>query len=54
MAGVVGIEPTHGGIKTRCLTTWLHPSEELTIMRRGGRFSRKFSGSLIGGRSEGG
>ena len=26
MAGVVGLEPTHDGIKTRCLTTWLHPS----------------------------
>src|SRR5262245_32236651 len=26
VAGVVGIEPTYGGIKTRCLTAWLHPS----------------------------
>ncbi|SUZ85897.1 uncharacterized protein METZ01_LOCUS38751 [marine metagenome] len=25
MAGVVGFEPTHHGIKTRCLTAWLHP-----------------------------
>ena len=25
LAGVVGLEPTNGGIKTRCLTTWLHP-----------------------------
>lgn len=26
MAGVVGIEPTHVGVKVRCLTTWLHPN----------------------------
>ena len=26
MAGVVGFEPTHDGIKTRCLTAWLHPN----------------------------
>ena len=25
MAGVAGFEPAHDGIKTRCLTTWLHP-----------------------------
>lgn len=25
MAGVAGFEPTHDGIKTRCLTAWLHP-----------------------------
>jgi hypothetical protein len=25
MAGVAGFEPTYGGIKTRCLTTWRHP-----------------------------
>ncbi len=25
MAGVAGIEPANDGIKTRCLTTWLHP-----------------------------
>lgn len=25
MVGVVGIEPTHGGVKVPCLTTWLHP-----------------------------
>ena len=27
MAGVAGFEPTNGGIKTRCLTTWLYPKE---------------------------
>lgn len=26
MAGVEGFEPSHDGIKTRCLTAWLHPS----------------------------
>jgi integrase len=25
LAGVAGFEPTNGGIKTRCLTTWRHP-----------------------------
>ena len=25
MAGVAGFEPAHHGIKTRCLTAWLHP-----------------------------
>ena len=25
LAGVAGFEPTHDGIKTRCLTAWLHP-----------------------------
>ncbi len=27
MAGSVGFEPTHDGIKTRCLTTWLRPNK---------------------------
>src|SRR5262245_11033975 len=26
LAGVEGFEPPYGGIKTRCLTTWRHPS----------------------------
>jgi hypothetical protein len=25
LAGEVGIEPTHHGVKVRCLTTWLLP-----------------------------
>jgi hypothetical protein len=25
MAGAAGFEPTHDGIKTRCLTAWLRP-----------------------------
>jgi hypothetical protein len=27
MAGEVGFEPTHHGVKVRCLTAWLFPSE---------------------------
>lgn len=27
LAGVAGFEPTNGGIKTRCLTTWRHPND---------------------------
>ncbi len=26
MVGTEGFEPTHDGIKTRCLTTWLRPN----------------------------
>jgi hypothetical protein len=26
MAGAGGFEPPHGGIKIRCLTTWLRPT----------------------------
>src|SRR6187401_725087 len=26
LAGVEGFEPPNGGIKTRCLTAWRHPS----------------------------
>jgi hypothetical protein len=26
LAGVEGFEPTHDGIKTRCLTAWLYPN----------------------------
>ena len=31
MAGVAGIEPANDGIKTRCLTTWLHPIRLLKL-----------------------
>src|SRR5579862_6533367 len=34
-AGVAGFEPTHGGVKVRCLTAWLHPSARV----RQGRLS---------------
>jgi hypothetical protein len=26
VAGVLGFEPRNGGIKIRCLTTWLYPN----------------------------
>ena len=42
MVGMAGFEPTHAGIKTRCLTAWLHPSEKIwflgVIKKRGGLF----------------
>jgi hypothetical protein len=28
IAGVKGFEPLHGGIKNRCLTTWLYSMEQ--------------------------
>ena len=27
LAGVVGFEPTHDGVRVHCLTTWRHPSK---------------------------
>jgi hypothetical protein len=33
MAGVAGFEPAHDGIKTRCLTTWLHPNNVLRFTK---------------------
>ena len=35
MAGAAGFEPTDGGIKTRCLTTWRRPN---TIIITGGKW----------------
>ena len=34
MAGVVGFEPTHDGVRVRCLTAWLHPSGRVLIRSR--------------------
>ena len=31
MAGVVGFEPTDGGFRVLCLTTWLHPNIQLDL-----------------------
>ncbi len=31
LAEVAGIEPANDGIKTRCLTTWRHPSNFKTV-----------------------
>ena len=33
LAGVAGFEPTNGGIKTRCLTTWRHPNKKRSSVR---------------------
>ncbi len=27
MAGMAGFEPTHDGVKVRCLTAWRHPND---------------------------
>ena len=32
LAGAVGIEPTHDGIKTRCLTAWRRPNKFLNLL----------------------
>jgi hypothetical protein len=49
LAGVAGFEPAHDGIKTRCLTTWLHP----IILNRSIRASQRvmnvvhFAGAIV-------
>ena len=30
--GVAGFEPTHNGVKVRCLTAWLYPTNERRLM----------------------
>lgn len=35
MAGTVGFEPTHGGIKTRCLTAWRRPKSNQLLFISG-------------------
>ncbi len=35
LAGEVGIEPTHHGVKVRCLTAWLLPSIHFLLMVEG-------------------
>ncbi len=32
LAGMGGFEPPNGGIKIRCLTTWLHPNRRWAIL----------------------
>lgn len=32
MAGTVGLEPTNGGVKVRCLTAWLRPNIFTTLI----------------------
>ncbi len=32
MAGVAGFEPTNGGTRNRCLTTWRHPKTTMNYI----------------------
>ena len=34
MAGTVGLEPTNGGVKVRCLTAWRRPSVNVGLQRK--------------------
>ena len=43
VAGVEGFEPPNGGIKTRCLTTWRHPSVETLLETTAGRVSHNLA-----------
>lgn len=36
MVGMVGFEPTHNGVKVRCLTTWRHPNKEDFLLNSAG------------------
>ena len=42
MAGVAGFEPTNVGTKSRCLTTWRHPNNNIkfSLLPPGGRMVR--------------
>ncbi len=42
MAGVVGFEPTHGGVKVRCLTAWRYPN-----IRNPADYSEKYGKSKL-------
>src|SRR6516164_9726537 len=46
LAGVEGFEPPNGGIKTRCLTTWRHPSTRARAQNSAGAHLTAASGSL--------
>jgi integrase len=45
LAGVAGFEPTYGGIKTRCLTTWRHPNSGARASARYSNLARRNSSS---------
>ena len=40
LAGAPGFEPGNGGIKIRCLTTWLRPKARRTILADAGQINR--------------
>ena len=46
LAGVEGFEPPNGGIKTRCLTTWRHPSSLHSILTRSATSHAAANGSV--------
>ena len=31
LVGVAGFEPANDGVKVRCLTAWLYPSEQVLV-----------------------
>ena len=41
LVGTEGFEPTHDGIKTRCLTTWLRPNNKRDDVNLGGRIKKE-------------
>ena len=49
LAGVVGFEPTNGGSKNRCLTTWLHPTirNQKPVNRKQLTRKYKFDSSIL-------
>ena len=52
LAGVLGFEPRNGGIKIRCLTTWLYPNEAVGIARQMAVRSRR-RGTIRGATEQG-
>lgn len=32
LTGMGGFEPTNGGVKVRCLTTWRHPNNNMIVL----------------------
>src|SRR4029453_822627 len=47
LAGVAGFEPTYGGIKTRCLTTWRHPKPETDLVRARGAHRARIAAAVL-------
>src|SRR6266478_8975754 len=48
LAGAPGFEPGNGGIKIRCLTTWLRPKERRTILAQARQINRQTTGCDLG------
>lgn len=43
LAGAAGFEPAHGGIKSRCLTTWRRPSRRSALKREWGNIKSAYA-----------